>query len=239
MFCIENFGNTSQEWKQTMHSPSLKLHNTSDHSSNIGNPTSSKWSQKKTFQKNKCCAESCTGRKGKCSNTRLGNLWICRSFKFHRERSPTARCRELIFGDSCRFLKGQNPEKIDRSILRTSVLPVTKPRLPTRTSDRSSYCESVSPSEGTYHLGRSRVVGVDRRRKLWFFSWWEAPMIFKAIEILKNIFLTKQRLLLFISLTIDQIFWLFCRKILKHHTTRRENCEFQECQLEIKWYFFF
>lgn len=32
---------------------------------------------------------------GKCSNTRLGNLWICKSFKFNRDRSPTARCRKL------------------------------------------------------------------------------------------------------------------------------------------------
>lgn len=28
-------------------------------------------------------------------STRLGNLWICRSFKFNRDRSPTARCRKL------------------------------------------------------------------------------------------------------------------------------------------------
>lgn len=28
-------------------------------------------------------------------STRVGNLWICKSFKFNRERSPTARCRKL------------------------------------------------------------------------------------------------------------------------------------------------
>ena len=239
---------------------------------NIGNPTSSKWSfWKKRSPKNKCCAESCTGRKGKCSNTRLGNLWICKSFKFKRERSPTARCRKLhcfwlgtlsqnseththtkrlkfpsknllarkshpIFSTkkiSTNTTRGKNPSiatlelwklrhlleihwgftsalhpgkftwnlqisQLKRKVIfqtsvfgfhdhfpgctlknhrstRTSAL-VTQPRLPTRTSDRSSYCESVSPSEGTYHW-----EGVESEGEvLWIFSRWEAPMIFKA-----------------------------------------------------------
>lgn len=274
-----------------MHSPSLKLHNTWDH----WNPTleiqlPQSEVRKNVPKKNKCCAESCTGRKGKCSNTRLGNLWICKSFKFNRDRWPTARCRKLhcfcwgryrknllarknhpIFSTkkiSTNTTRGKNPSiatlelwklrhlleihcgftsalhpakftwnlqisQLKRKVIfqtsvfgfhdhfpgctwknhrstRTSAL-VTQPRLPTRTSDRSSYCESVSPSKGTYHW-----EGVESEGEvLWFFFKVGSPNDFQGEnEIFKNIFLTKQKVFYFYPFEMVH-FLLFAKKSSK------------------------